>query len=154
MKISLICVGKIKEEFYRKMIENNAKEIRKYAEFSLVEVQDWQTKENCSDRERQIILEEEGKQIVKYLQKIPGRCIVTLEIEGKTYDEAGWMKEIQRRMEKDEVREFVYVIGGSLGLSQEVISHGDVHLSLGSATFPHQLMRVMLLERIATWHKS
>lgn len=145
MKITILCVGKIKEKFYRDAVSEYLKRLSKYASTSVVEVADEKTKENLSDVERDKILETEGERI---LQKIPESAyVITLDILGKKLDSVGFSNHIKTQMNCGNSH-FVFVIGGSLGLCEAVKKRGDYALSFSDMTFPHQLMRVILLEQI------
>ncbi|MCR4673660.1 MAG: 23S rRNA (pseudouridine(1915)-N(3))-methyltransferase RlmH [Lachnospiraceae bacterium] len=145
MKITIVCVGKIKEKFYREAIMEYSKRMSKYASLEILEVSDEKTKENLSEIEKNKILEAEGSRI---LSKIPDSAFVTtLDIEGKKKDSLGFSNFIESNMNCGNSH-LVFVIGGSLGLSSEVKKRGNASLSFSDMTFPHQLMRVILLEQI------
>lgn len=145
MKITVLTVGKIKEKFYRDAVSEYEKRLSKYATVSIVEVPDEKTKENLSDTERNQILETEG---AKLLSKIPeSACVIALDIGGKKYDSVGFSRFIEEKMNTGNSH-LIFVIGGSLGLSEEVKRRSDAKISFSDMTFPHQLMRVILLEQI------
>ena len=145
MKVTILCVGKIKEKFYRDAIAEYSKRLSKYASLSVVEVPDEKTQENLSEVERLKILEQEGNRL---LQKIPESAfVITLDIIGKKLDSTEFSSFIEKNMNQGNSY-LVFVIGGSLGLADAVKKRGDFSLSFSDMTFPHQLMRVILLEQI------
>lgn len=145
MKITVLTVGKIKEKFYRDAIDEYAKRLSKYASVSIVEVSDEKTKENLSDTELLQILNTEGN---KLLSKIPDNAyVIALDILGKKLDSVGFSRFMVERMNTGDSH-LVFVIGGSLGLSDEVKKRANYKISFSDMTFPHQLMRVILLEQV------
>ena len=145
MKITIISVGKIKEKFYRDAIGEYSKRLSKYTTVSVVEVSDEKTKENLSEVEKNKILDEEGNRL---LQKIPESAfVITLDILGKKLDSIEFSSFIENNMNQGNSH-LVFVIGGSLGLADAVKKRGNYSLSFSDMTFPHQLMRVILLDQI------
>ncbi|MDE7439001.1 MAG: 23S rRNA (pseudouridine(1915)-N(3))-methyltransferase RlmH [Clostridia bacterium] len=129
-KINIVCVGKIKEKFYRDAAEEYLKRLSRFAKVEVREIAECRT------------LEEEAELILK---AVKGR-IIALCIEGKMYSSehlAGYIKELT-----DTGSECTFVIGSSCGLSDEVKNKANLKLSFSDMTFPHQLMRVILLEQI------
>ncbi|MBO6159833.1 MAG: 23S rRNA (pseudouridine(1915)-N(3))-methyltransferase RlmH [Firmicutes bacterium] len=145
LKLTLVTVGKIKESFFREAIAEYSKRISRFAHLQVLEAADEKTPDGASAAEEDKIRETEGKRI---LQKIPdGAYVITLEIEGRQMDSVSLSRLIDTR-EREGKSHLVFVIGGSLGLSPDVIRRADYHLSFGPMTFPHQLMRVMLMEQL------
>ena len=145
MKITVLTVGKIKEKYYRDAVAEYEKRLSKYATINIIEVPDEKTKENPSDAELFQILETEGN---KLLSKIPESAyVIALDIAGKKYDSVGFSKFIEEKMNTGNSH-LLFVIGGSLGLSHGVKKRADAKISFSDMTFPHQLMRVVLLEQI------
>ena len=145
MKITVLTVGKIKEKYYRDAVAEYEKRLSKYATINIIEVPDEKTKENPSDAELFQILETEGN---KLLSKIPESAyVIALDIAGKKYDSVGFSKFIEEKMNTGNSH-LLFVIGGSLGLSHGVKKRADARISFSDMTFPHQLMRVILLEQI------
>ena len=145
MKITLITVGKIKEKYFTDAIAEYAKRLSRYCKLDIVEVADEKTPDNASEGLENQIKEKEGERI---LSKIPDSAyVVALAIEGKQLDS----EELADKMEKwnvNGVSHLVFIIGGSLGLTSKVLNRADFKLSFSKMTFPHQLMRVVLLEQI------
>ena len=149
MNYRVVCVGKIKEEFYRKRVEEYAAMINKRHRLQIQELQDERTYENMSDAERKKILHVEGERILHVLQPDSKELVVALCIDGKQYSSDAWSRRVNRLAQEKEYQQITYVIGGSLGLDELVVKRSDLKLSFSNLTFPHQLMRVMLLEQIA-----
>ncbi|GAA3721513.1 23S rRNA (pseudouridine(1915)-N(3))-methyltransferase RlmH [Salinicoccus jeotgali] len=145
MKITLITVGKLKEKYWRQAVEEYSKRISGYAKLELIEIQDEKEPNNASDKDIEIIKDKEGQKILSKIKE--NQHVVTLEIKGKTYTSENLAKEYQRWMNigKSDV---VFIIGGSNGLGREVQKRSDQEISFGSLTYPHQMMKVMLLEQI------
>lgn len=145
MKITVISVGKIKEKYFTGAIEEYAKRLSRYCKLDLIEVPDEKTPDGASEGLELQIKEKEGERI---LQKIPdGAFVVALAIDGKMLDS----EELAGQMEwwnVGGISHVVFLIGGSLGLAPTVLKRADYKLSFSKMTFPHQLMRVILLEQV------
>lgn len=145
MKISVVCVGKIKEKFYQDAIREYAKRLSRYVSLSILEVKDEKTKEQASPTEEKMIKDLEGERILKNIRD--DGYVIALAIEGKPLDSV----ELSQKMNAlglGGTSHIYFVIGGSLGLSDVVLKRADFKLSFSRMTFPHQLMRVILLEQI------
>lgn len=143
--VNIICVGKLKEKYLISAVEEYSKRLQRYCKFTLTELKDEPTPDNPSDRERNIVLEKEGRRI---LDKIPSSANVTaLCIEGKQVSSEAFADSFSA-LALSGVSQRVFIIGGSMGLSDEVKKRADIKLSFSPMTFPHQLMRVMLCEQI------
>lgn len=145
MKITLICVGKIKEDFYRRAVSEFEKRLSRYCRLEIIEVQDEKTPDHASPAEEEQIKEKEAARILKHLKE--DAYIFTLEIEGKQPDSVSFARKINELgvQGKSHIQ---FVVGGSLGLHQSVSKAADEAVSFSNMTFPHQLMRVILLEQI------
>lgn len=145
MKITLITVGKIKEKYFTDAIAEYAKRLSRYCKLEMIEVADEKTPDGASESLENQIKEKEGERI---LAKIPdGAYVVALAIEGKQLDS----EELAEKMEKwnvSGISHVVFIIGGSLGLTPKVLNRADFKLSFSRMTFPHQLMKVVLLEQV------
>ncbi len=145
MKITLITVGKVKESYFRGAIEEYSKRLSKYCKLDIVEVADEKTPDRASETEEEQIKEKEGERIRKHIRD--DAYVIVLAIEGKQLDSV----ELARKIETLGIQgksHIQFVIGGSLGLHSSVLSRADYKLSFSKMTFPHQLMRVILLEQI------
>ena len=145
MKITIIAVGKIKEKFYRDAIDEYAKRLSKYCKFEVIEVADEKTPDKCSETEEQIILSKEADKILKHIRQ--DMFVYALAIKGKKLDSVAFANEING-LGLTGKSSIAFVIGGSLGLHSSVLQRADKQLSFSDMTFPHQLMRVILLEQI------
>lgn len=145
MKITIVCVGKIKEKFYRDALAEYTKRLSRYCSLSITEVADEKTKEQASDVECAIIKDREGERILKSIRE--DGYVIALAIDGKNLDSVDLSKKIEN-LALTGKSNLYFVIGGSLGLSDEVMKRADYKLSFSRMTFPHQLMRVILLEQI------
>ncbi len=145
MKITLVTVGKIKERFFADAIKEYEKRLSRYCRLGIVQVADEKTPEKASEAKARQIREREGERILAQLKE--GAYVIALAIEGKMASS----EELAKKLEKLGITgksQVVFVIGGSLGLSEAVLKRADEQLSFSRMTFPHQLMRVILLEQI------
>lgn len=142
MEITLICVGKIKEDYLQKGIEEYQRKIGKNHRFEIIELEDEKTPDGASEREEERIKEIEGNKILSKIKEQD--YVIALCIEGVRCDIDQWKEMLMR----SDGKRCVFLIGGSLGLSKEVVRRANVKISFSSMTFPHQLMRYMLLEVI------
>ncbi len=145
MKITIITVGKVKESYFRGAIEEYSKRLSKYCKLDIVEVADEKTPDKASETEEMQIKAKEADRILKHVRE--DAYVIALAIEGKQLDS----EELAEKLEKLGVQgksHIQFIIGGSLGLHQSVLSRADYKLSFSNMTFPHQLMRVILLEQI------
>ncbi|MEE3392654.1 MAG: 23S rRNA (pseudouridine(1915)-N(3))-methyltransferase RlmH [Lachnospiraceae bacterium] len=145
MKITLITAGKVRERFYRDAIDEYLKRLSRYAKVEIIEVKDEKTPETLSEKEQDLIKDIEGERILARLSR--DSYTYALAIEGKQHDSVGFSNELDSLMTRGNDR-FTFIIGGSLGLSDKVLRASDELLSFSKMTFPHQLMRVILLEQI------
>lgn len=145
MKISIVCVGKIKEKFYRDALAEFEKRLSKYCKFEIVEVADEKTPDRASAQEEELIKEKEAVRILGKIKEDAYVC--TLEILGKRYTSPGFADFING-LAVNGKSNIVFVIGGSLGLHKSVLDRSDQAISFSDMTFPHQLMRVILSEQI------
>ena len=145
MRITLITVGKIKEKFYVQAIREYCKRLSRYCKLEIVEVADEKTPDHASETVETQIKDKEGERILKALKD--DSYVIALAIEGKMRSS----EELAARIEQLGIggeSHLVFIIGGSLGLSKAVLDRADEKLSFSAMTFPHQLMRVILLEQI------
>lgn len=145
MGITIIAVGKIKEKFYREAIMEYTKRLSKYCKLVITEVSDEKTPDHTSITEVGKIKEKEGQRIFKHVKE--DAFLIALEIQGKKFDSVGFAEKIEQLGIQGKSN-LVFVIGGSLGLHESVLKRADELLSFSEMTFPHQLMRVILLEQL------
>ncbi len=150
MKITIIAVGKIKEKFYRDAIDEYSKRLSKYCKLEIKEVADEKTPDHASDTVNQQILFKEGERIKNLIPK--DSYVVALAIEGKKYDSPEFANRIKEAGIRG-ISNITFIIGGSLGISDEIKKSAQAKISFSDMTFPHQLMRVILLEQIYRGYK-
>ena len=145
MEIKIITVGKIKEKYLNDGIAEYAKRLSRYCKLTFCQVPDEKTPDGASEALQEQIRQKEGERLLKYIRD--DAYVITLEIAGKMLDSV----ELSEKIEKIGINGYsniVFVIGGSLGLHKSVSDRADFKLSFSKMTFPHQLMRVILLEQI------
>lgn len=145
MNITLITVGKIKEKFYRDAIDEFVKRLSRYCKLKIIEVADENTPNNAPEAIEEQIKNKEGERILKNITD--SMHVIALAIEGKECSSVQLAEKLER-MGIEGTSDICFVIGGSLGLSKEVYKRADELLSFSPMTFPHQLMRVILLEQV------
>ena len=145
MNINIIAVGRIKEKYIQEGIKEFSKRLSRYCNLKIVEVDDEKAPENLSDKEMEAVKQKEGQKI---LSKIPQNSfIISLEIQGREISSEDLSKKMEDVMVSG-INDITFIIGGSLGLSDEVRNISNFKLSFSKMTFPHQLMRLILLEQI------
>ncbi|SFF64905.1 23S rRNA (pseudouridine1915-N3)-methyltransferase [Halobacillus alkaliphilus] len=145
MKISIVTVGKLKEKYLKHGIEEYVKRLGPYAKVDIIEVPDEKAPENLSEAQMEEVKQKEGERILSKISQ--ETYVMTLEIEAKqlTSEKLASHMDSLATYGKSKV---AFVIGGSLGLSEEVLKRSDFSLSFSKMTFPHQLMRLMLVEQV------
>jgi len=145
MRITVICVGKIKEKFYKEALYEYIKRLSKYVKLDIIEVNDEKTPDGASESLSEQIKKCEADRI---MQKIPDNAyVISTAIEGDSYDSVAFSKKISS-LALNGCSHIVFIIGGSLGLHDSVKKRSSSLISFSKMTFPHQLMRVILLEQI------
>ena len=149
MKITLITVGKIKESYFRDAIAEYKKRLSRYGSLNIVEVPDEATPDSASPAEENEIRQKEGDRILKAVSPLrnPETLVTALAIEGKSFSSEELSTLLSRKMTGG-VSHFVFIIGGSLGLSPEELRSADLLMSFSRMTFPHHMARVMLAEQL------
>lgn len=145
MKITLITVGKIKEKYMKDAIAEYSKRLSRYCKLEIIEVTDEKTPDQSSEAVDNAIRDKEGERILKHIRD--DMYVITLEIAGKMLTS----EELAEKIENLGIQgssSIAFVIGGSIGLGSEVLKRSDYALSFSKMTFPHQLMRVILLEQV------
>lgn len=145
MNIRIVAVGKIKEKYIQEGINEFTKRLSRYCSLDIVEIDDEKAPENLSEKEMEIVKAKEGERILGKMHE--NSFIISLEIMGKQLSSEELSKKVDDLM-IDGINDITFIIGGSLGLSQDVINKSDFKLSFSKMTFPHQLMRLILLEQI------
>lgn len=145
MKITLVTVGKIKEKYLRDAVSEYAKRLSKYCKLEVIETADEKTPDHAGAAMEEAVRAKEGERILKYIRE--DAFVITLEIPGRQLTS----EELAEKIETLGIQgksHIIFVIGGSIGLGKEVLGRADFALSFSKMTFPHQLMRVILLEQI------
>lgn len=145
MKISVITVGKIKEKYLKDAIAEYSKRLSRYCKLEIIEVADEKTPDQASEAVEDAIRAKEGERILKYIRD--DMYVITLEINGKMLTSEAFADKIESLGVQGK-SSVAFVIGGSIGLGREVLKRSDFALSFSKMTFPHQLMRVVLLEQV------
>lgn len=145
MNITVICVGKLKEKYLKSAIDEYSKRLGRYCKLDIIELSDEKTPDNASEKEELMIKDKEGVNILKNIKD--NMFVVALDIQGKMISS----EDLAELISSSGLRgnsNMAFIIGGSLGLSKEVLNRADFKLSFSKMTFPHQLFRVMLMEQI------
>lgn len=145
MNITIISVGKLKEKYLKLGIEEFSKRLSKYCKLDMIELDDEKCPENLSDKDMEIVKNKEGQKILSKIKN--NSYVIALAIDGKNLSS----EELADAISKLTVRgisHITFIIGGSLGLADEVLKRADYKLSFSKMTFPHQLMKLILLEQV------
>ena len=145
MQITILCVGKIKETFLKEGIDFYVRRLQPYCTLKLVEVADEPGPDHLKEEELLLVKEKEGKRLLERIK--PDQYVIALDLKGKSLSS----EELAAKLEELALygrSNLVFIIGGSYGLAQEVLKRADFSLSFSKLTFPHQLMRLILLEQI------
>ncbi len=145
MNISMICVGKLKEKYWVQAVAEYSKRLSAYCNLDIVELKEARLPDKAGPAEEQAVKEAEGAEILKRLKD--NMYVVTLEVQGKALSS----EKLAEKMDSLALgghSNIAFVIGGSLGLSEAVSKRSDFRLSFSQMTFPHQMMRVILLEQV------
>lgn len=145
MRVTILTVGKIKESYLRDAIKEYAKRLGKYCKLEILEVTDEKTPDSLNTTAAELVRKKEGERLLKSFPK--DAYIITLEISGKQLTSEEFSQKIEN-LAVQGVSHLVFVIGGSLGLGQNILQKSDFAMSFSKMTYPHQLMRVILLEQI------
>ena len=145
MKITVIAVGKIKEKYLKDALAEYSKRLSRYCKLEIIEVADEKTPDQASKAAEDLIRAKEGERILKHIRD--DMYVITLEIGGKMLTSEEFADKIETLGVQGK-SSIAFVIGGSIGLGKEVLKRSDFALSFSKMTFPHQLMRVVLLEQV------
>jgi 23S rRNA (pseudouridine1915-N3)-methyltransferase len=145
MNITVICVGKLKEKYLKDGINEYLKRLSKYCNVKVFEVDDEKAPEKLSKADEDIVKKKEGERIKRYIKE--GSFIICLAIEGKGLSSEEFADFISK-LGVNGTSDITFIIGGSIGLSDEILDMSNYKLSFSKMTFPHQLMRMILLEQI------
>lgn len=145
MNITLITVGKLKERYLKQAIDEYSKRLSRYCKLEIIELADEKTPDNASEKEEIQIKEKEGKAILSKIKE--NAFVIAMDLGGKNLTSEEFSKFIEQQGVIGNSN-IVFLIGGSLGLSDEVKKRANYKLCFSKMTFPHQLFRVMLLEQV------
>ena len=150
MQIDIICVGKVKEQYLRDAIAEYSKRLGRYCKLNILEVADEKTPEHASEGVERQIKAKEGERIAKHIK--PGAYVIALAIDGQQVTSEGFARKIDQ-LGIQGVSHIQFVIGGSIGMDDAILRQANYKLSFSKMTFPHQLMRVILLEQVYRAYK-
>lgn len=145
MNISIVTVGKLKEKYLKQGIEEYTKRLNSYAKMQLIEVADEKAPETLSDADMEIVKKKEADRILAKIT--PDAHVIALAIDGKMKTSEEFAASLDSLMTYGKSK-IVFVIGGSLGLHSSVLQRSNEKLSFSKMTFPHQLMKLVLVEQI------
>lgn len=145
MKITVLAVGKIKEKYFTDAIREYSKRLSRYCKLEIIEVADEKTPDNASRHEEDLIRGREGERLKKYIKE--GAYVISLAIQGKQYSSEEFSAKLDKLGIQGESH-IIFIIGGSIGLDQRILKESRELISFSKMTFPHQMMRVVLLEQI------
>lgn len=150
MNIDIVCVGRIKERYLADAIAEYSKRLSRYCKLNIIEVADEKTPDHASEGVERQIREREGERIAKHLKQ--GAYVIALAIDGQMVSSEGLAAKVEQ-LGVSGVSHIQLVIGGSIGLDESILERADWRLSFSKMTFPHQLMRVILLEQLYRAYK-
>jgi 23S rRNA (pseudouridine1915-N3)-methyltransferase len=145
MNVRIICVGSLKEKYFKEAAAEYSKRLSRFCHLEVIEVKDEKIPENASSKEELLVKEAEGLKILKYLP--PSSFAIALDLNGNMLSSTELSSFISKCGLKGRSN-IVFIIGGSLGLSKNVLVRADYKLCFSKMTFPHQLMRIFLFEQI------
>lgn len=144
LHIDCICVGKLKEDYLKNAILEYSKRLSKYCIFHIVELQDEKVPSNLSEAEKLKIIEKESNNILANIKE--NSYVIALDLNGKQYTSEEFSEKIEQITQYSS--HITFLIGGTLGMSNQLLSRANELISFSKMTFPHQLIRVFLLEQL------
>lgn len=144
LHIDCICVGKLKEDYLKNAILKYSKRLSKYCIFNIVELQDEKVPSNLSEAEKLKIIEKESNNILANIKE--NSYVIALDLNGKQYTSEEFSEKIEQITQYSS--HITFLIGGTLGMSKKLLSRANELISFSKMTFPHQLIRVFLLEQL------
>ena len=145
MRITLYCIGSLKENYWKQAVSEYQKRLGAYCEFQIVEIDDLPCKEKASEKEMEAVKEKEGEKVLAKLKRED--YLIALDLKGKQYESPAMAEHLQDLLVRNGGN-LSFLIGGSLGISQKLLDRAQEKWCFGLGTFPHQLARVMLLEQV------
>ncbi|MBQ6014540.1 MAG: 23S rRNA (pseudouridine(1915)-N(3))-methyltransferase RlmH [Firmicutes bacterium] len=147
MNIEIICTGKLKERYWQDAAAEYSKRLSRFCKLTITELPESRLPDKAGPAEEQQVIENESRAVLKKLESMPQSFVIALAVNGKSLSSEQLAEKIGELGLSGKSR-VVFVIGGSLGLSDELLRACDMRLSFSAMTFPHQMMRVILLEQI------
>lgn len=147
LNIKIICVGKIREKSLKELIQEYEKRISKYAKLEILELDDDKIPQNASPAIEEQVKISESNKLMEKIKKFPNANVILLDLKGKQYSSEEFAQKIDT-MQTYGASTIIFVIGGSLGMSQELLNMSGDKICFSKMTFPHQLIRVFLLEQV------
>lgn len=145
MQYSILCVGKIKEKYYAGAVEEYKKRLSRYGKVTIFEVADEKTPDRASEATEMQIKKREAERLQKVIKE--NMYIIALDLGGKEYDSVSFSEHLEK-LKSNGKSHIAFLIGGSLGLHPSLLEQADERICFSKMTFPHQLMRVILLEQV------
>ena len=145
MKLTVVAVGKLKEKYLKEGIIEYSKRLSRFCELQVIEVDDEQAPENLSESQEIQVKRREAERIIKKVKD--GSAVIVLDLKGKKLNSEGFADKLNSFFVSGQSH-ITFVIGGSLGLDEELVERADFRLCLSDMTFPHQLARLILLEQV------
>ena len=144
LHINVLCVGKVKETFFKEAIFEYSKRLSRFCDLNIIEIQDEKIPDKSNEKIEQEIKDKEGNNILSHIKK--DSYVIALDLRGKEFDSVTFSQEISRLSITNS--NITFIIGGSLGLSEKVLSSCNEKICFSKLTFPHQLIRIFLLEQL------
>jgi len=145
VKITIVAVGRVREKYLEQGMAEYLKRLGRYATVTIVEIAEEQAPETLSPAEQALVRAREGERMLKQLRE--GQYVIALAIDGTTFSSEGFSHHLQQ-LGVSGKSDLALLIGGSLGLDPALLTRAHLHLSFGPMTYPHQLMRLILLEQV------
>lgn len=145
MNITVLCIGKLKERYWVEAVSEYSKRLSRFCSLVVQELKEERLPDNASPAQEQEVIESEGQSLLKHIRQ--GSYVIALDLQGKEMS-SEQLAQMVDRLGLSGRSDITFVIGGSLGLSAGLLARADLRLSFGAMTFPHQMMRVILLEQI------
>ena len=145
MNITVLCIGKLKENYWTQAVAEYSKRLSRFCHLTIQELKEERLPDRASEAQEQAVIEGESEVLLKQIR--PGSYVIALDVKGKGLSSEGLAQKLDQLGLQGE-SDIVFVIGGSLGLSQKLLNRADFRLSFSDMTFPHQMMRVILLEQV------
>ena len=144
LNLRIICVGKIKEKALKELVNEYTKRLTKYVKLEITELEDEKLSPSTSEEQIKLI---ESKKIEEKLKKYGKSTVIFLDLKGQEYTSENFAQKLND-IQTYSSSSITFVIGGSLGMTDELLAMGDEKICFSKMTFPHQLIRLFLLEQV------